>query len=144
MNTPPALLSVPAAPSLAADRYIRYGSGLVVALVLLANASAQQVVMSAPQQPLVAPILRPTGPDAAAASPDFQAFPNGPAVAVGEFKLRPHLLASFVHADGLPVSGGTRVASDISTFAPGLLADLGPHWTFDYSASAHNYSAKEE
>jgi hypothetical protein len=51
------------------------------------------------------------------------------------------LFASAVHADGLPVQGTTRVTSDIYTFAPGLLADLGPHWSFDYTATSHNYSA---
>ena len=99
--------------------------------------------MSLPDEPLVAPIARPAATDATASATDFHGFPTNPTGPAGEFHLRPHLFASVVHADGLPVLTGTRVTSDIYTFAPGLLADLGEHWTFDYTATVHNYSAKE-
>ncbi len=81
--------------------------------------------------------------DESSISPQSTDKTLGPFLAVGELQLRPHLFASLVHADGLPVQSGLRVTSDIYTFAPGLLADLGTHWTFDYTATAHNYSATE-
>ena len=99
--------------------------------------------MSIPEEPLVAPMLRPTGPDGAVASADFHGFPTNPSIAADDFKLRPHLLASLVHASGLPAQSGARVDSDIYTFAPGLLADLSRHWSADYTATFHKYSANE-
>ena len=116
---------------------------IVAALALAGDLSAQQVVMAAPQQPLVAPMMRQEVKDVSSVAPESAPNTLGPVYAVGEFQLHPHLFASLVHADGLPVQSGARVTSDIFTFAPGLLADLGQHWTFDYTGTEHTYSAQE-
>ena len=115
----------------------------IAALLLTASVNAQQLMPPAPEQPLVAPVMRPAAPDTSPLATDFQNFPTGELVTAGEFKLRPHLSTSYLHADGLPTQSGARVASNIFTFAPGLAADLGSHWSADYTASWMNYSSDQ-
>ena len=93
--------------------------------------------MSGPQEALTAPESR---------QPDLlanQSRPLGPPVSpfnLGPVNLRPHLLYRYLHATGLPVSQGLQVATEINTFAPGLLLDIGQHWAVDYTPTWTYYT----
>ena len=110
----------------------------VAALAWATSAGAQDAVMAAPQSKLTAPLLRVSGP------PDQSrpADPSGTIFQRGPFSLHPHLMARYIYGLGLPTNGGRHVASVITTQAPGLLVDIGKHWTLDYSPTWTSYTAR--
>lgn len=54
---------------------------------------------------------------------------------------RPHALYRFVHATALPTTVTNRVASTVQEVAPGLLVNLGTHWSLDYTPTLRFYSS---
>jgi hypothetical protein len=109
--------------------------GLCAALPL----PAQDVVQSAPVDPVLAPYLRKQAPPPPLSRPPAPAespFRTGP------FVLSPRLSYRHLSADGLPVAGGRRVASEIRTIAPGLALDMGENWSLDYSPRWVSYTAR--
>jgi hypothetical protein len=63
-----------------------------------------------------------------------QPFKWGPVTA------QPHLLYSAFYATGLPLSPGVEQNSFIQEFSPGVLFDIGNHWTLDYTPTLRFYS----
>ena len=58
----------------------------------------------------------------------------------GLVTLRPHLYYRFTAGDGIPAGGTNHVATAIHEFAPGLLFEIGRHWTLDYTPTWRFFS----
>ncbi len=112
---------------------------LIVALVANVPLGAQDLIMSTPREPVVAPVLRekelPPPPSQPPAPPDTP-FKIGPIV------LHPHFNYGYSNAEGLPAPDGRRIASEIHSINAGISADLGRYWSLDYSPSWMNYTAR--
>lgn len=100
---------------------------------------AQDIVQAPPTDPVLAPYLRKQAPPPPLSRPPA---PAGSPFRSGPFVLSPRLSYRHLSADGLPVAGGRRVASEIRTVAPGLALDLGENWSLDYSPRWVSYTAR--
>lgn len=58
----------------------------------------------------------------------------------GLVTLRPHLFYRFTEGTGIPTAGTNHVATAIHEFAPGLLFEIGRHWTLDYTPTWRFFS----
>ena len=111
----------------------------LVTLCVTLPLQAQDVVLAPPSDPVLAPHLRKQAPPPPLSRP--------PALAESPFKagpiiFHPRLSYRYLNAEGLPAVDGRRVASEIRTFTPGLLIDLGENWSFDYTPSWIAYTAR--
>ncbi|HZT21338.1 MAG TPA: hypothetical protein VFB55_00355 [Verrucomicrobiae bacterium] len=80
----------------------------------------------------------------------MQVFPptaNAPATEIqtepfqwGPVILRPHLDYQFLYGNGINASPGQQEDTVVQRLAPGVLFDLGPHWTLDYTPTLNFYS----
>src|SRR3984957_10782977 len=123
---------------------------LIGLLLLNRAAQAQQVIMSPSQSYTNAPIWQQTQtnefqvftPEEATSGPQQgQPFQYGPLIA------RPHLSYQFIYATGIQSSPGTNQNTVINEFSPGILFDLGTHWTLDYTPTLvyyQNHNFKNE
>lgn len=71
----------------------------------------------------------------ASALPVPQLFQRGP------LTLRPHALYRFLYGNGIESSPGQRQDTIVQTVSPGMLLDLGTHWSLDYTPSLTFYSS---
>lgn len=58
------------------------------------------------------------------------------------FTFHPHALYRFLYATALPTSVTNRVKSTVQEVAPGLLVNLGTHWSLDYTPTLRFYSSR--
>lgn len=58
----------------------------------------------------------------------------------GLIHLRPHFSYTFMYADGIQPQPGQPSDTFSHSISPGLLFELGPHWTLDYTPSLQFYS----
>jgi hypothetical protein len=58
----------------------------------------------------------------------------------GWLTVRPHALYQFVYATGILSTPGAPQKTTIQTFSPGILFDLGDHWSLDYTPTLRFYS----
>jgi hypothetical protein len=94
--------------------------------------------MAPPSEPILAPSLRQQG------APPPLSRPPAPPLSpykLGPIELHPRLSYSHLLSNGLPVLGGRRITSEVRTVSAGLSADLGQHWSLDYSPSWVSYTA---
>jgi len=100
--------------------------------------TAQGIIMVPSIEAAQAPILRRDAPP-----PPLSNLPSSglSPYHLGPVELHPRLSYQFTSGDGLPVRGGLRISSNIQTFAAGVTADLGDHWSLDYSPSWVYYSS---
>jgi len=75
--------------------------------------------------------------------PETVTHPDEPPLRLGPVGLRPSVLYRLYHATGLPTSGTNHVASTIQEFSPGLLFNIGSHWTLDYTPTWRFYSSDQ-
>jgi hypothetical protein len=61
----------------------------------------------------------------------------------GPVTLRPSIWYQFLAADGIQSRPGRQVDTIIQTVTPGLLFDIGQHWSLNYSPSWTFYSSRE-
>ena len=61
----------------------------------------------------------------------------------GPVTLHPHVSNSLIYGSGLQSSIGNQQDTVIDTLSPGLTADLGRHWTVDYTPSINFYSNRQ-
>lgn len=142
MNVPP--IPLPPRSTRAFLRRAQTGPGLrrlalVLALAATSPLLAQDVIMSAPTEPLLPATLRasaPPPPPSRAPGPPDTPYKIGPVI------FHPHLSYSYINAEGLPAQDGRRVASEIHTVSTALTADLGPRWTLAYSPTWVSYTAR--
>jgi hypothetical protein len=80
---------------------------------------------------------------------EFQVFPQNPAPTAptlyepfswDQFVARPHVDYQFIEARGILAAPGVPVNTSIQNISPGILLNLGPHWSLDYTASLVFYS----
>lgn len=57
-----------------------------------------------------------------------------------QFVVRPHADYQFVDAQGLLAAPSNHVDTLIQNISPGILVNLGPHWSFDYTFTLGLYS----
>jgi hypothetical protein len=121
---------------------------LLFGLFVLGRTAQAQVETMQPQavQPLTPPVesiseLHMTN--------GFQVFPFRPAATTpmpyepfkwDQFVVRPHVDYQIVAATGLLAAPSNKVNSVIQNISPGILINLGPHWSFDYTAMIGLYS----
>ena len=65
----------------------------------------------------------------------------GPLLAPVEF--HPHLFYRFIYGNAIPVSPTEHATTAIQEISPGLLLNLGSHWTLDYTPTIRLYSNKQ-
>jgi hypothetical protein len=80
---------------------------------------------------------------------DFQVFPLRPAPTApmpyepfrwDQFVVRPHVDYQVMAAEGVLAAPSNKVDTVIQDISPGVLINLGPHWSFDYTAMIGLYS----
>jgi len=115
------------------------GSGLLSAGSL---AGVQSVIMSPPVTP-VTPVdaqEQPPGamdvfaPAGAGNNLPTQPFQYGPVT------VRPHVSYQFLYGNGIQAGPTNQQATAIQTISPGILLDLGKHWSLDYTPTFRFYS----
>lgn len=63
-----------------------------------------------------------------------------PLVQYGSLELRPHLVYNGSYNDGLLVRPGVANNTYIDAFSPGMLVNIGQHWSVDYTPTYTQYS----
>jgi hypothetical protein len=58
----------------------------------------------------------------------------------GLLTLHPHVFYSFIYADGLESSPSNHQSTAINEISPGMLINIGRHWTLDYTPTLTYYS----
>jgi len=53
---------------------------------------------------------------------------------------RPHVTYRFLYGNGIQASPGAESTTTIHSFSPGLLVEIGKHWTADYTPTWNAYS----
>jgi len=103
--------------------------------------------LSASAQSVFAPGPAPAPPQPAAAStPTTSATNEGLATPVtapfqwGVLGFRPHFFYRYSYGDGIQTQPGLQRTSSVQTVAPGMLVDIGTHWTADYTPTWTFYS----
>lgn len=99
----------------------------------LASAVGQSVV--APPPP--APEVREGGPGATG---EVLKAPSTAPWEWGAVAFRPHALYRLSYGDGVQSRPGQSTTTTINMFSPGMLAELGTHWTADYTPTWTFYS----
>ena len=97
------------------------------------QAQAQSILAPGPQAPDQTPpaVQQTDEMDVFASPPQTKAQP----LKWGPLTLRPHPYYQFLYADGLQFSTNQVSHSNIQTFSPGALLQIGQYWTLDYVAS---------
>src|SRR6185312_12721344 len=58
----------------------------------------------------------------------------------GVFTLRPHVSYSLIYSDGLELNPSNHQSTAIHQISPGMLINIGRHWTLDYTPTLKYYS----
>jgi hypothetical protein len=116
-------------------------------LAPLAGALAQQVFVPAPVLPEIE--LTPPQPaggdtnryvsDVGTLPPEVPQQPRQP-FQLGPVTLRPHLAYQFFYGNGIQSGPGSEQATAVNGIIPGILLELGSHWTLDYTPVIMIYS----
>src|SRR4051812_16952093 len=59
----------------------------------------------------------------------------------GLVEMRPHFLYRFLYGNGIPAQPGKDTKTVINQVSPGVLLQLGSHWSLDYTPTYYNYSS---
>lgn len=68
---------------------------------------------------------------------ETQPFKCGPVV------IRPHLFYQFLYGSGIESGPGESQDTIVQQFSPGVLFDIGAHWTLDYTPTLNFYSSSQ-
>lgn len=120
-------------------------SGLLCALFMIASSAVAQTVLSPLPASRVVPVNDPSKPAPKGAAPQssiLSAYEAGlPLVQWGPFAVRPHFVYRFMYADGLLNAGQQESGNSlVHSISPGVLVEIGRHWTADYSMTRNIYS----
>lgn len=127
----------------ARDIACRIPSALI--LLLTTRVLAQPILAPPPLEfQQQTPALRPARPHPADTSAPPAASPSqGPLpLQWGPVQFHPHLLYRFSYGDGIGSSPGRDSTTAIQELSPGLLFQLGSHWTLDYTPTLRFYSSR--
>ena len=61
----------------------------------------------------------------------------------GPVTLHPHVSNSLIYGNGIQSSIGNQQDTLVDTLSPGVTADLGRHWTVDYTPTLNFYSSRQ-
>jgi hypothetical protein len=107
----------------------------LIVIACCVQSNADPVVAPDIETPILPEVLRQLVPTA---GPAFEPDP----FVWGEYILSPHFLDRFYYANGLQSEPGVKSNSYVDSVAPGLLMDIGSHWTFDYTPTWTFYSSR--
>jgi hypothetical protein len=108
------------------------------------RALAQDVLTLPPQTPAI-----PAAVQEYEANNPMQVFasqeevPSPIPIQWGPVAAHPHVDYEFLYGTGLDSSPGRSQATTIQTVAPGVLFNLGSHWTLDYTPTLNFYSSRD-
>jgi hypothetical protein len=105
------------------------------------HAWAQPILAPAPAMPDLTPsaVQQISEMDVFATPPPTESQP----FKWGAFTLRPHPYYQFLYADGLQYNPGLAATTLIHNISPGVLLEMGRHWTLDYSPVITIYSSHQ-
>ena len=103
--------------------------------MVVANPAPPPVVQTQDQQdqPDEMQVFQPAGEAGGATLPQIFRY--------GQLQLRPHVSYSFMYGNGIQNAPGSQEAMIIQQLSPGILVDLGRHWTLDYTPTFEFYSS---
>jgi Putative beta-barrel porin 2 len=61
----------------------------------------------------------------------------------GPVTLHPHVVNSLIYGSGIQATVGNEQDTLVDTLSPGVTADLGRHWTVDYTPTLNFYSSRQ-
>jgi len=108
------------------------------------NAAAQSVLLPPPERTLTPAVLQPFATNGMIFSPSGASAPTlaSPFFA-GPVVFRPHVFYRLTAGDGIPTGGTNQVSTTIQEISPGMLFELGRHWTLDYTPTWRVYANDE-
>ena len=122
--------------------YRRCGAALVCFFMLIRRAPAQDVLTPPPATPATPPAVQEYQNN----NP-MQVFapteePESPVpLQWGPVTLHPHLDYQFLYGNGIESSPGQQQGTIVQKVSPGVLFNLGDHWTLDYTPTLTFYSS---
>ena len=120
---------------------------LAVLLALSRTAWAQPVIMPAPAYPVTPAAVQEI--QAENEMTVFSAEGNVPGAQetepfqYGIFTLRPHPYYRFLYGNGILVKTNQQENTFLNQISPGILLDIGRHWTLDYTPTLNFYSSSQ-
>ncbi|HZV33489.1 MAG TPA: hypothetical protein VFB72_02855, partial [Verrucomicrobiae bacterium] len=115
------------------------GAALLCFLGAAGAAKAQDVVMSSPPTYSVTPAAVQAQLGESIASNPLMPGPSD-LLHWGSVTLRPHAAYQVLYGTGLLSAPGQQHDSFVQTLSPGVLVNIGSHWTLDYTANLTYYS----
>jgi len=94
-------------------------------------------------QPVIAPNAASSGFSSQANSTVAALHSNATSASLFQFahlRFRPHAEYRLLHADGIQFGPGQQEPTSIQTFSPGLLTEVGRHWSIDYTPTWTQFS----
>lgn len=77
------------------------------------------------------------------APPESVTHPDKPLFQWGPVGVRPHARYRLLYATALPTSGTNHVEATVQEFSPGVLLNIGSHWSVDYTPTWRFYSSDD-
>jgi hypothetical protein len=121
-------------------RRIRIAVAAPLSLAASVIVLGQNVIMSLPQEPLNAPVVR-QAEEARQGPVESRPAASGRLFQYGPIALRTNVVYRYMNAEGLP-AGSRRVASEVQTVTPTFAFDFGQHWSVSYTPSWTSYTAR--
>ena len=120
---------------------------LVAVMVVAERLVATQVIMAPPPVSVTPPALQPSESQTNAMEvfiPAGSVRENLPQpFKYGPVTVRPHLSYRFMYGDGIQSAPTNQQKTVIQEISPGILVELGRHWTVDYTPTIRFYSNKQ-
>ena len=122
------------------------GTLLIAGLFAVEHATAGSILMTPPPVVATPPVVQEDEvgnemnvfiPNGVSNGDSSQPFQYGPVT------LHPHINYSFSYGSGIQSGVNNQQNSIIQQLSPGISADLGKHWSLDYTPTIHFYSNKE-
>lgn len=116
-------------------------------LLFVMSPRAQDVLSSPPTTSPSAPAVQDFNANEPGTIPVPDASIGTPALATpfqwGPIQARPHLLYRFLYGNGIPAHPGEDTTTAIHQVSPGVLLQIGSHWSIDYTPTFYDYSSSK-
>jgi len=120
------------------------GTTLACLLAFARAAEAQQVLAPPPEVPVVPPGQQQFQTNQIGYIPAAELTPPAkPLLQWGPVDLRPHADYRLSYGNGIQSTPGHRLDSVVNEISPGLLFDIGRHWSLDYTPTWRFYSNRQ-
>jgi hypothetical protein len=120
------------------------GTTLACLLAFARAAEAQQVLAPPPEVPVVPQAQQQFQTNQVGYIPAAELAPEAmPPLQWGPVDLHPHASYSLSYGDGIQSAPGHGVVTIINEISPGLLFNIGRHWSLDYTPTWRFYSNKQ-